>query len=277
MAKLSLRREHFMYSYNKFKPQNLTFQMHHYYEILFFKKGNAKYVINGSEYSAFPGDVFITRPNELHSIVFADDALYERHFVQFDQDFLMTFSQSFAQRFDSAAMKHKIAAADARNYGIDKLFYNIQECMTKEVVEFEVIMQSYIVQMAVAICDCIRTSFESPIPPPKRTQKIKNYINHNFTRAMSLDEIAENVFFNKYYMCHVFKEDTGMTVKEYIALLRFMHAKNLYAQGKNMTDIASLCGYSDYSLFYKSFTKYSGGLSPTEFFSRKVHDDTNTL
>ncbi|MCH5185616.1 MAG: helix-turn-helix transcriptional regulator [Oscillospiraceae bacterium] len=277
MAKLSLRREHFMYSYDEFNPQNLTFQMHHYYEILFFKRGNAKYIINGSEYSAHPGDVFITRPHELHSIVFTDDSLYERHFVQFDGDFFAPFSRSFSQRFDNAAKKHKIAAADAEKYGIDKFFYEIREYMTKKPMEYEVLMQSCIIRLAVAVCDCMRTSFELPYPSPKRTQKIKDYIDRNFTRTLSLDEIAERVYFNKYYMCHVFKEDTGITVKDYITLLRFMHARNLYAQGKSMTDISVLCGYSDYSLFYKSFTKYSGGLSPTEFFSRNTGDDTITL
>ena len=187
MRKLSFRREHFMYSYNKFTPQNLTFQTHHYYEVLFFE---------------------------------------------------------------------------------------IQQCVSEEGLEFEVIVQTYIIQMVVAICDCISTSSGQPEQSSKKTQKIKQYINHNFTRALSLDEIAENVFFNKYYMCHVFKEDTGLTIKEYIELLRFMYARKLYAQGKKMTDIAALCGYGDYSLFYKNFTKYSGGRSPKEFFSMDTHSDS---
>ena len=276
MGKLSFRREHFMYSYNKFMPQNLTFQTHHYYEVLFFVSGSAKYIIDGNEYTANPGDVFITAPNELHSIVFTGNEVYERHFVQFDAEFLSVRSPSLPARVRDAVRKHKISADDVKKYGIDKLFLEIQRCVSEETLEFEVIMQTYIIQMIVSICDCMSTSAGQPEKSSKKTQKIKDYINRNFTRALSLDEIAENVFFNKYYMCHVFKEDTGLTIKEYIELLRFMYARKLYAQGKKITDIAALCGYGDYSLFYKNFTKYSGGLSPKEFFSLNTHIDSST-
>ena len=274
MAKLSLRREHFMYSYNKFPPQNLTFQIHHYYEILFFTQGNAKYIIDGSEYDANPGDVFITNPNELHSIVFKGNSTYERHFVQFDADFLSALSPSLQERFSSAAEKHKIASTDVHKYGIDKFFLSIQDCMITHPTEFELIIQTYILQMAAAICDCMSVTYELPVTGTTKTQKIKQYINKNFTRNLTLDEIADEVFFNKYYMCHLFKAETGMTIKEYIELLRFMYARKLYAQGKKMSDISSLCGYSDYSLFYKNFTKYSGGKSPKSFFKTDTHDDT---
>lgn len=267
MQSLSLRREHFMYSYDKFAPANLTFQMHQYYEVLLFKSGNANYIIDGTKYEARAGDLFITSPHELHSIVFSGDDMYERHFVQFDTEILSVLSQSLPQSFAEAAAKHKIAACDVKKYKIDALFDDICETVSKRPKEFEVLAQSYIFQMIVTICDCMMVSFEQPAASTTKAQRIKQYINKNFTRSISLDEIAENVFFNKYYMCHIFKEDTGMTIKEYIELLRFMYARRLHFQGKKMSDIASLCGYSDYSLFYKNFTKYSGGKSPTEFFT----------
>ena len=238
--------------------------------------GSAKYIIDGTEYSANPGDVFITAPHELHSIVFTGDDIYERHFVQFDTEFLSLLSPSLAVRADDAAQKHKISAEDVKKYGIDTLFLQIQKCVAEERLEFDIMMQTYIIQMIIAICDCMSTSFGLPEKSSKKTQKIKQYISRNFTRSLSLDEIAENVFFNKYYMCHVFKEDTGLTIKEYIELLRFMYARKLYAHGKKITDIAALCGYGDYSLFYKNFTKYSGGLSPKEFFSLNTHTDSST-
>ncbi len=262
-----------MYSYNKFEPQNLTFQMHHYYEVLYFAAGKANYIIDGKEYEANPGDVFITRPEELHSIVFTGDEEYERHFVQFDSEFAASISPTLIERFDNAARRQKISAADAKKNGIDKLFLNIRDCIIKKTVEFEAVMQTYIIQIIAAICSLESKSAESPASASKKTREIKKYINRNFTRNLTLDEIAENVFFNKYYMCHIFKAETGMTVKEYIELSRFMYARKLHFQGKKMSEIASLCGYGDYSLFYKNFIKYSGGKSPKEFFVMNSSDD----
>ena len=262
-----------MYSYNKFEPQNLTFQMHHYYEVLYFAAGKANYVIDGKEYEASPGDVFITRPEELHSIVFTGDEEYERHFVQFDSEFAASISPTLIERFDSAAQIRKISAPEVKKQGIDKFFFNIRECIIKKPVEFEAVMQTYIIQLLAAICSLEGKSAEAPASASKKTQKIKQYINSNFSRNLTLDEIAENVFFNKYYMCHIFKAETGMTVKEYIELLRFMYARKLHFQGRKMSEIASLCGYGDYSLFYKNFIKYSGGKSPKEFFLMNNSDD----
>ena len=271
---ISMRRDHFMYSYNKFSPQsNLTFQMHHFYEVLFFRSGNAKYIIDGSEYSASPGDIFITGPRELHSIVFTGDDIYERHFVQFDSEFLARLSPTFPDRMKTAAAKHKIPSADVKKFGIDKYFLDIKRCIRNKTIEVDIIVQTYIIQLLASICACISTSFETPLKSTKKTQRIKNYINENFTRSLTLDEIAENVFFNKYYMCHIFKNETGMTIKAYIELLRFMYARKLHSQGMRMSDIAVKCGYNDYSLFYKNFTKYSGGQSPKEFFLANPHED----
>ena len=273
---VSLRRAHFMYSYDKFTPQDLTFQVHHYYEVLFFMSGSARYIIDDVEYSASPGDVFITAPGEIHSIVFTGGEVYERHFAQFDTDFLAVLSASLPERFEDAAKKHKISADDVKKYGIDALFLSINDCSLKRIPEYEVLIQSYIIQMVVAICECMSKSFAMPDRPSEKIKKIKDYISRSFTRALTLDEIAENVFFNKFYMCHLFKEETGMTVKEYIELMRFMYARKLYSQGKKISDIAALCGYNDYSVFYKSFVRYSGGLSPKEFFSLQTHSDNSS-
>ena len=274
MAKLSFRRRHFMYSYNKFPPQNLTFQIHHYYEVLYFVSGSARYIIDGVEYVADAGDVFITKPNELHSIVFTGDEMYERHFVQFDLEFTNLLSASLTERIAAAAGKHKIAADDVKKYGIDKLFTNIQSCVANRPAEYEMLVQTYILQMVAAICECLSVTLQTPAENSSKTLKIKGYINKNFTRSLTLDEIADAVFFNKYYMCHIFKSETGMTIKDYIELLRFMYARKLYQDGKKMSDIATLCGYSDYSLFYKNFTKYSGGVSPKDFFRNSLNYTT---
>ncbi len=272
MPKISIRRMHFMYSYDKFIPRDLTFQVHHYYEILFFVSGNAKFIINGDEYSASPGDVFITAPGEIHSIVFKGNEIYERHFIQFDTEFLSMLSPSLPERMSGAAQNHKIANADAEKYRLDELFYSIRQCAEEKKSEYEVLIQSYILQMLVAVCECTSRAIAPPERSSKKTMKIKEYIRHNFTRALTLDEIAENAFFNKFYMCHIFKEETGMTIKEYIEMMRFMYARRLHFQGKKLADIAALCGYSDYSMFYKSFVRYSG-MSPSEFFSLDEHDD----
>ncbi|MBQ7574135.1 MAG: AraC family transcriptional regulator [Clostridia bacterium] len=266
MAIISVRRPHYMYSYDKFQPVNFAFHMHQYYEILYFVKGNAKYVIENKEFDIDEGDVFMTRPNELHTIIFSSNSIYERHFVQFDDDFLKSLSPTVYERANNVFFTNKISRDAVKQYGIDKLFEDISVCMSKKNVEWDLLAKTYIAQMLVAICNIYNANEYTTSVSSKKITLIKQYLNSHFTDDFSLQKIAGEMFMNKYYMCHIFKEDVGMTIKEYIETLRFTYALRLHYEGKKLSDIALMCGYSDYSLFYKNFTKHSNGVSPTEFF-----------
>ena len=125
-----------MYSYEKRFSTNLPFHLHQYYEILLFLNGNATYVIDGIEYAAQAGDIFITKPNELHSIFFVEDCIYERHFVQFDEDFLNKFSDTLADKFNLSASLHKISAKKVKQLKLDDIFNKIYD-FTCSFIKFE--------------------------------------------------------------------------------------------------------------------------------------------
>jgi len=88
--------------------------------------------------------------------------------------------------------------------------------------------------------------------------EIKDYIMKNLKNELSLDTIATNFFMSKYYMCHLFRDETGMTIKNYINLQRISRARELLLSGLTPADIPKLCGYNDYSTFYRTFKKFTG-------------------
>ncbi len=269
MSFISVRRPHFMYSYNKFVPVNFAFHLHQYYEILYVAGGQLTYIIENKEYSGSSGDIFITRPRELHTIVFNSDEEYERHFVQFDEEFLNFLSPTLLNRINHAAERHKILASTASEFNLYDFFHSLSDCISKKECEFDTLAQAYISMLLVGICKCTASSYSEPTKSLGGSDKIKQFLNTRFSSNLSLQEIADKLFLNKYYMCHMFKAETGMTIKEYIGILRFTYACKLHFEGKPLSEISVACGYSDYSQFYKSFIKYSGGLSPKKFFEAK--------
>ncbi len=58
-----------------------------------------------------------------------------------------------------------------------------------------------------------------------------------------------------------------MTVGQYITRKRILFVKKLYQGGRSLGEVAALSGFSDYSAFYKAFTKETG-LPPKEGLSR---------
>ena len=67
--------------------------------------------------------------------------------------------------------------------------------------------------------------------------------------------LCEKFFVSKYYLCHIFKESTGLTVHEYVKQKRLNLAKEFVSDGKTLTEAAILSGFSDYSSFYRAYTK----------------------
>lgn len=91
-------------------------------------------------------------------------------------------------------------------------------------------------------------------------RKIESFIIAHFCEnTFSLHEIAERFNFSDDYIIKLFRSEFSKTPHRYITELRIKYAKQLMlSTERDLCDIASECGYSDYSVFYKSFLREVG-------------------
>lgn len=91
------------------------------------------------------------------------------------------------------------------------------------------------------------------------------YVINNIERKINMSSISEALFLSKNYIGDVFKEETGMTVGQYITMVKIQRAKHLILNDmlKNY-EVAQRLGYNDVEYFGKTFKKITG-LSPAEF------------
>jgi len=102
----------------------------------------------------------------------------------------------------------------------------------------------------------------------KRNPLIKEiciYVMTNVENNISISTISEALFLTKNHIGDTFKQETGMTVGEYITMVKIERAKQLVIEGtlKNY-EIAQKLGYKDVEYFGKLFKKNTG-VSPGEF------------
>lgn len=90
------------------------------------------------------------------------------------------------------------------------------------------------------------------------------YVRDHLSEDLSLDTLAEKLYFNKYYIAHAFKRETGMSLHCYIAEKRMEHALTLLMQGTPVHRAASACGYADDAHFIRAFKK-KYGLPPKKY------------
>ena len=54
----------------------------------------------------------------------------------------------------------------------------------------------------------------------KQISDILEYVNKNLNLKFQLEDISSEMHISKYYLCHIFKKRTGITIFEYIVLRR---------------------------------------------------------
>ncbi|MBO5754478.1 MAG: helix-turn-helix domain-containing protein, partial [Clostridia bacterium] len=87
-------------------------------------------------------------------------------------------------------------------------------------------------------------------------ERIKKVIADRFTEETTVEQIAETVGISRYYMCHIFKRETGLTPQEYRKELRMKKAKELLVgSDKTVSEIAAAVGFFDASYFAKTFAR----------------------
>ena len=89
--------------------------------------------------------------------------------------------------------------------------------------------------------------------------KCIKYINDNYNKDISLEEISAIANMGKYHFCNAFKEFTGQTFKEYHNRIRIDRAiELLYSTDIPITEVAFLCGFNDSNYFSRKFHQITG-------------------
>ncbi len=90
-------------------------------------------------------------------------------------------------------------------------------------------------------------------------RKTREFIRTNYKKKIKLVDISKAIYLSPYYLSHIFKRETGITLMEYLAKVRIEEAKYLLENTPlNTTRIAFEVGYSDQSYFCKVFKKIEG-------------------
>jgi AraC-like DNA-binding protein/mannose-6-phosphate isomerase-like protein (cupin superfamily) len=111
----------------------------------------------------------------------------------------------------------------------------------------------------------LKDEFSGPQHEIERFKKVIEFIKCNFSRKITLEELAEICCLSKYHFIRMFKRITGRTPLEYINYYRMQRASEMLEVDKlKIIDIACEVGIHDDSYFTKLFQKYFG-MNPSTY------------
>lgn len=98
-----------------------------------------------------------------------------------------------------------------------------------------------------------------------RLNRITDYMYENYSRRLTLNEIADQEHLSIYYLSHVIKEATGLSFQELLSFIRVEESeKLLLGTNKKIGAISEESGFSAIRYYIKYFTKWFG-MHPLEY------------
>jgi AraC-like DNA-binding protein len=97
-----------------------------------------------------------------------------------------------------------------------------------------------------------------------RLQKVYSFIDDQYARKITLNDVAKRVNLSKEAFCRYFKNNTGNTFTAFLNQYRITQAKRLLLSGKNVSEACYASGFESLSYFNRTFKKISGE-NPSEF------------
>jgi AraC-like DNA-binding protein len=100
-----------------------------------------------------------------------------------------------------------------------------------------------------------------------RLKIVYKFIENNYQRLVSIEEIAKLTHLSKAAFCRYFKKMTRLTFTEFLNQYRIEQAKRLLKSDKNVTETCYECGFESLSYFNRIFKKVVGE-NPIQFKKR---------
>lgn len=99
----------------------------------------------------------------------------------------------------------------------------------------------------------------------KQIRSSCDYISMHIREKLSIAELAEHAGYTEYYFSYKFKQETGLSVSDYIRREKIEQAKLLLSAAKmNIQEISDELSFGSRSYFSSSFQKQTG-MSPSEY------------
>lgn len=107
----------------------------------------------------------------------------------------------------------------------------------------------------------------------KIVEKIKEIIVEEYANHITIDSIADKVFFSSVHINNIFKKETGVAIFDYLVEYRMKKAAELLKQkDSKIYSVAQAVGYKNLTHFKLLFTKYSL-MTPMQF--KRLYEEEN--
>ncbi|MDC7291642.1 AraC family transcriptional regulator [Blautia schinkii] len=255
--------------------------------LIYIAHGHGDYFIKGQRYSMKTGDLIIMPPYFSHFLMTRDEKMLTQYVVHFD--LFMDKERELIPHQTAYGKKNEIYLPEKENlmhgeifyttvpqkerYVIENLFLNMYREFTKKTCGSEVMLRGMMMQLLITSLRMRRKGHSLKASQNtvghkswKLIEQALEYIYLHFNED-NLDnaKISEAVKVSPNYLSKIFREYLGISLHKYLISYRIERAQYYIMNNNcNITEAASMSGFSSIHAFSKSF-KQLKGISPSAY------------
>jgi len=223
------------------------------YDITYITKGHARYTIDGIVYELGPGDLLcLNSGDEKKAVTTANNAMH---------CFTVNFS-SKKSSFRNAKLPFPVMSHIGNRQDIIKLFRELALCWSQQHPGYIMRTRALLMLILNRLEEILIYDVDAVAGDPRVSRVIRT-IALRYAEKLTVKNLAAQENLDDVYFGHLFKKETGMTVRQYITKIRVQNAENMLQSGNyKVQEVAEECGFCDVFHFYKSF-KLVRGIPPS--------------
>lgn len=239
------------YSDNIVNAQILPPHVHGELEFYVLIEGNVSFSVEHVIYQLSPGDVIISKPNEIHNCIINQETVHKHLCFRFTPNSDFLFGTFLEQKFGT---NNHFSFDEPSKKELFDVCKKLENCTLSNDKQGEF---SYIIQLIYLLSKKTASTDKSK-QIPENLQKILNYINVNFAEINSIDNLAEQFFISRSTLCRLFANYLHTSPKLYLEAKRLANSRILLKRGKSVIDACMESGFTDYSNYIRLFKKRFG-------------------
>ena len=233
---------------------------HDFCEILYVAGGAGEAILEGKKFRLAPGDLVVVNPGTLHE---------ERSDAKAPLRLIFLAIRDFAVPGLPAGClsqeKYRVLSCGEYRYKMDIYLRELLQETSSQIEFYQEISQGLVSALLVLVMRLIRINPEDEAALSQECQKIKEYLDQNFTSPITLDSLSESVYISKHYLSHLFKEQTGVSPIKYLTSKRMEKACELLSETElPVSEVSKAVGYEN-PLYFSQVFKRIYGISPVKY------------
>ncbi len=226
--------------------------IHDHYEIYHLLNGRSNYIIGSEIFLLKPGDFIIVPKGELHRTEGMEGNGAERILLMFDDSFI---DEEYRRYIDILVEAKHISIKESKLHTFISLLKKIEKEQESSYEDGQLLQRLYLSQMLLLLARYKQDVKRQKISATYRLiLEAAQYISQHYDQDLTLEILAQKYAISPGHFSKLFKRVTGVKVSEYITMARITAAQHMLAAGeKNITVVATSCGYNDSNYFSRVF------------------------